>query len=228
MLPKLTRGQKRRIRLAVVLSCGVLGTVAAIGADIYRFGLTRDSLPADAAIVLGAAAWGEEPSPVFAERIKHAIDLYHAGRVRYLIFTGGVGAQNPLAESVVAGRYAVAHGVDPDDTWCEMTSRITWENLRGAKQIVDQQYLNRVLVVSDPLHMRRAMAMARDLGLAAYSSPTPTTRYIGFKSQAAFLRREIYFYSLYLLQRPFVPLRQAPAMAVQPCPMVQNPSSSNP
>jgi uncharacterized SAM-binding protein YcdF (DUF218 family) len=211
--------QNRRVRFLTIVSCCLIGGVVVLGADIYRFASESDSLPADAAVVLGAAVWGEQPSPVFEERIKHAIDLYHTGKVRYIIFTGGLGTQDQLAESVVASRYAVAHGVGVDDTFCEMTSRITWENLLGAKQIVNDQHLDRVLVVSDPLHMRRSIVMARDLGLAAYPSPTPTTRYTGVVSQTVFLLREIYFYGLYLLQRPFISFAgTAQEMQVQPCP----------
>jgi vancomycin permeability regulator SanA len=44
---------------------------------------------ADAAVILGAAAWGNKPSPVYRERINEAITLYKKGLVRYLIFTGG-------------------------------------------------------------------------------------------------------------------------------------------
>lgn len=216
---------KRPLRLALVIGSCLMGGLAVLALDIYRFGLERDSSPADAAIVLGAAVWGDAPSPVFRERINHAIHLYQTGTVRYLVFTGGVGAQDQLAESVVASRYAIAHGVNPNDTWCETTSRITWGNLQGAKQIADLQGFNRVVIVSDPLHMRRSLMMARDLGLAAYSSPTPTTRYTGFKSQVSFLGRELFFYSLYLLQRPvadFISPRSA--MQVQPCPTLLGPN----
>lgn len=211
-------GWPRRFRLALVVGGCLLGGVAALGLDIYRYGLGRGAAPADAAVVLGAAVWGDAPSPVFQERINHAINLYHAGRVQALIFTGGVGSGDQQAESVVASRYAVAHGVNPEDTWCELTSRITWENLQGAKQIVDDQGFTRVLIVSDPLHMRRSVLMARDLGLVAEASPTPTTRYRSLKSQATFLWRETYFYGLYLLHRPLAKVAnpQSP-MGVQPC-----------
>ena len=37
--------------------------------------------------------------------------------------------------------------------------------------------LKTVIIVSDPYHMARAMAMAEDLGIRAYPSPTPTSRY---------------------------------------------------
>nr|WP_313889979.1 MULTISPECIES: hypothetical protein [Nostoc] len=42
------------------------------------------------AIVLGAAVWGEELSPVFKERINHVINLYKYVDVSPIIFTGKV------------------------------------------------------------------------------------------------------------------------------------------
>ena len=42
----------------------------------------------DVAIVLGAAVFTDKPSPVFAARIDHAVELYNSGRVKGVIFTG--------------------------------------------------------------------------------------------------------------------------------------------
>jgi uncharacterized SAM-binding protein YcdF (DUF218 family) len=61
-----------------------------------------------------------------------------------------------------------------------------------------------VLIVSDPLHMKRAVSMARDVGLKAEPSPTPSTRYRGLRSQAGQLAYETYYYVGYLLSRPFL------------------------
>src|SRR5690554_4496308 len=58
---------------------------------IYAYGFARDSGAADAAIVLGAAEYNNRPSPVFKERIEHAIHLYRQGRIRAIVFTGGSG-----------------------------------------------------------------------------------------------------------------------------------------
>ncbi|MBK9050056.1 MAG: YdcF family protein [Chloroflexi bacterium] len=122
--------------------------------------------------MLGAAVWDDQPSPVFAERINHAINLYKNGQVEFIIFTGGVGDGEQLAESLVAANYAIANGVAVGDTFCETSSKITLENLQGAQEIVQQQGIGRVVIVSDPLHMRRSIMMAQDLGLDAHSSPT--------------------------------------------------------
>jgi len=60
------------------------------------------------------------------------------------------------------------------------------------------------LIVSDPLHMKRGVLMAQDVGLLAEPSPTPSTRYQGLKSQMELLAHETYYYIGYLLKRPFI------------------------
>ncbi len=182
-----------------LLLCGWL----CLSLDIYNYSFVSDPSPADAAIVLGAAAWGDRPSPVFEERIKHAIDLYKQGRVKAIIFTGGLGQGESLAESIIARSYALEQEVAAKDIFVETTSRMTVENLCEAKKIIRRERFGRVLIVSDPLHMRRAMTLALDLGLDAHSSPTPTSRYISLQSQLVFLADETRVYAGYVLRKPF-------------------------
>lgn len=176
--------------------------------------------PADAAVVLGAAVWGDTPSPVFEARIEHAVDLYRTGRVPLLVFTGGQSPEDSLSEAVAAAWWAQARGVPAGAMACETTSRITEQNLSGTAQLARTRGLGRVLVVSDPLHLPRAVRMARDLGLDAAPSPTPTTRYRGVRSRAVFLAREVYFTAGYLARRPFARSDGA-AMEVGPCPALR-------
>jgi uncharacterized SAM-binding protein YcdF (DUF218 family) len=61
-----------------------------------------------------------------------------------------------------------------------------------------QNGLTSAIIVSDPLHMKRAMLMADDLAIAAASSPTPTSRYRSLKSKLGFLLRELYFIHHYV------------------------------
>jgi uncharacterized SAM-binding protein YcdF (DUF218 family) len=163
----------------------------------------EDGVPA-VAIVLGAEVWDEHPSPVFEERIKHGVRLYEAGQVSAIIFTGGVGEGDQSAESEVAKGYAIQLGVPAEDIYCETRSKITYENLEEAKKILDRQNLETALIVSDPLHMKRAVTIARDLDIDAYPSPTPTSRYETWRSKWEFLLRETYFYAAYLLRRLFL------------------------
>jgi uncharacterized SAM-binding protein YcdF (DUF218 family) len=214
--------QGNRLKWVMLLLILLVGAVAAwlgyLAVDIYRYSSIEDAGSGDAAIVLGAAAWGNRPSPVFEQRIAHAVSLYKSGRVRNLILTGGSSAPGQRAESLVAADYAIRQGVPAKDAACEVSSHTTLENLAGARELIRSKKLGRVLIVSDPLHMRRAVAMARDLGIDAYPSPTPTTRYVSAGKKQEFLLRELYYYASYLLARPFIPLLASRVdMNVQTC-----------
>jgi uncharacterized SAM-binding protein YcdF (DUF218 family) len=194
------RIKKQRLVLIVLgLVSALLLAIASTASSIYVYGRSSATLRADAAIVLGAAVWGKQPSPVFRERINHAINLYQNGYVRTLIFTGGVGARDELAEAIVGKRYAMAKGVKDSDILTETQSRTTQQNLKNALKVASAYPLTKFLIVSDPLHMKRSVLMAQDLGIDAYPSPTPTTRYQSLNSQIPFLMRETYFYCVYLV-----------------------------
>lgn len=199
------RSRFKKIAKAVLLILGVLVlAVGLIASRIYSFRNVRSDAPADAAVVLGAAVWRSDVSPVFRERINHGIDLYRKGKVRKLIFTGGQGNPGEPTESSAAKKYALKNGVSAHDILIEEKSHNTFENIVYAKQLADSHGIKRVLIVSDPLHMRRAMTMTSDVGLVADPSPTPTTLYQGLGSQLSLLAYETYYYIGHLLRRPFL------------------------
>ena len=99
--------KKRVVITAEVLIATLVVVVGAIAVRIYTYGNNVVDVKGDAAIVLGAAVWGNEVSPVFRERINHAIDLYRAGKVRKIIFTGGQGNRDELTEAAEARQYAI-------------------------------------------------------------------------------------------------------------------------
>jgi uncharacterized SAM-binding protein YcdF (DUF218 family) len=196
------RGRARRWWRVGLLAMGAGGfAFVALAMTIAVYARESEDGPADAAVVLGAAVEDGRATPVFEERLRHAVDLYRRGRVRRLILTGGVGAGDVLAESEVARAYGLAHGVADGDMLLERESHSTRENFARARELMAAAGIGRVLVVSDPLHMRRAITLARDTGLDAHPSPTPTTRYVGLGARARFLLRETYFYARYLALR---------------------------
>ncbi len=178
--------------MAAVLALLVLvaiGTMVEIALYARRF----SDGPADAAIVLGAAVYTDRPSPVFEERIRHGVDLLRAGRVSRLVMTGGLGPGDRLTEAAAARDWSVAQGVPPEAIMLEEASRTTQENLAFAKPLLERHGIKRVLIVSDPLHMRRAMAIAQRLGIEAQPSPTPSSRYVGWRAWGGFLVAEVYY-----------------------------------
>ncbi|MCR6625841.1 YdcF family protein [Pseudoxanthomonas japonensis] len=169
--------------------------LAGVAAYIIWVGQRDDATPADAIIVLGAAAYDAKPSPVFEERIRHGIDLYKRGLAPTLIFTGGYGGTGArFSESQVARRYALRQGVPDKAILIESLSRNTHDNLRQARVLMQQHKLHSVIIVSDPLHMARALRISRDLGIRSVGSPTPTSRFRSFATRWRFLLQEVYFF----------------------------------
>jgi len=191
------------IRALLTLMGIVLIYTLYVGCSIWNYAQRTVNLPSDAAIVLGAAVWDERPSPVFQGRIDHAIWLYEQQLVNKLIFTGGRGSSAEAAESEVARQYAIAHGVPENDILIETKSTITEQNLYYAKEIGEKAGLSSYLIISDPLHMKRAMMMAEDMKLHANPSPATESAYRTLTSKIPFLFREVFYYMGYQLVSPF-------------------------
>ena len=171
--------------------------------DICAFSTVDQKCRADAAIILGAAAYGGKPSPVYKERINHGITLYREGYVDRIIVTGGSPEGSEVSEASAAKNYLLEQGIPGEAVLTEETSRITQENLENAKEIMDENGWETAIIVSDPLHMKRAMLLAKDAGIRAYSSPTPTTRYVSLRTKIPFLARETFYYIGYQWYRLF-------------------------
>lgn len=177
------------------LSLLVLIWLTGVAASIVAVGARDEAAQADVIIVLGAAAYDIKPSPVFLERIRHGIALYHRGLAPILIFTGGYGGRGArFSESQVARRYAQRQGVPEQAILIETVSHNTRENLSEAAVLMRARALHRAVVVSDPLHMARALRICREIGIECLSSPTPTSRYRSFATRWRFLASEVYFF----------------------------------
>lgn len=182
-------------RLLLIVALWLVG----VGVHIVVVGERDEAAPSDAIVVLGAAAYDAKPSPVFEARLRHGVELFDAGIGRNLIITGGFGTGARFAESQVGERYARRHGVPADAILIETASRTTYENLVQARILMQAHGLKRIVVVSDPLHMARALRLCRELRIDALGSPTPSTRFRGWETRWNFLMREVYFFHRDLL-----------------------------
>lgn len=148
--------------------------------QVYDYAQHKRPLPrhADAVVVLGAAAWGNNPSPVFRERINHGVSLYRKNQVRKIIFTGGTPKFGYPTEAEVAKRYAQSKFLVPaNDIILDTESHNTYDNVYNTRALMSQHELNSIIIVSDPDHLARALAIATHLGLNASVSATPSSRY---------------------------------------------------
>lgn len=160
----------------IVICCLAVAVVA--GYATYRVwvqGQRDERHQADAIVVMGAAQYDGRPSPLFAARLDHAIELYRAGLAPRLIVTGGMALGDRTTEAASARSYAVAHGVPGGAILDEDQSRTTLQSIHGVGELLRTRGLHDAVFVSDRPHMLRVLRMAADDGIAAWGSPTQTS-----------------------------------------------------
>lgn len=188
--------KKKRKIIYIMLFLFVLYLLTDI-ISICRYSKKDETCRADVAIVLGAATHDGEVSLVYRERLNHAILLYRQEYTDKIIVTGGKAAGSEISDASAARQYVISQGIPEEDIFAEEFSTITQENLENSKEIMDAYGMDTALIVSDPLHMKRAMLLAKDIGIKAYTSPTGTSRYKSLKTKIPFLLREMFFYEAY-------------------------------
>ena len=162
-----------KLALATILGGALL--IAWTGFRIWEVGQRDDQQPADAIVVLGAAQYNGRLSAILKSRLDHAIDLYDAGVAPYLVVSGGKAAGDATTEAASARAYALQQGVPATAILAEDQGRTTLESLRGVAGVLRDHDLTSAVFVSDRSHMLRVLRIARDEGITAYGSPTPTS-----------------------------------------------------
>lgn len=162
-------------RLIVIVAVVALVLAGYAAYRIWDQGNRDEQREADAIVVMGAAQYDGRPSPLFAARLDHAIDLFHAGVAPHLIVTGGKQEGDRTTEAASARSYAILHEVPDDAILSEDHSRTTLQSIRGVALLMHDRGLRSAVFVSDPSHMLRVLRMASDEGIVAYGSPTRTS-----------------------------------------------------
>ncbi len=155
-----------------------LALAMAAGYTTYRVwaqGQRDEQRPADAIVVMGAAQYDGHPSPIFASRLDHGVELYLAGRAPRLVVTGGKASGDRTTEAAVGRAFAIEHGVPPEAIVVEDQSRTTLESIRAVAGLLKADGAGTAIFVSDRPHMLRVLRMAADAGITAWGSPTRTS-----------------------------------------------------
>ena len=168
----------RRHPIATVLVAAALFLVAVVGiagAAVWR-AAHRDGAAelerADVILVLGAAQYDGDPSPVFAGRLEHAELLYEEDRADTIVVLGA-GAPGDHTTEAEAGRgWLVEHGVPDSAVVASPVGATTLESLQAAADWMRDRDLHTAFLVSDPWHNLRVEKMASDLGIDGYASAT--------------------------------------------------------
>jgi uncharacterized SAM-binding protein YcdF (DUF218 family) len=133
----------------------------------------------DAAIVLGGI--GEVDLRLqklkfgwSSDRLFQTLALYHQGRIKKIIYTGGSGSIEfpEKREAIYVKKYLLSIHIPDSAIVIESKSRNTFENAINTKKILDSLHINgSFLLVTSAYHMPRSMAVFKKAGypyLTAY------------------------------------------------------------
>ncbi len=170
-------GAFRRTAIRIALMILITGLLL-IGYFVFTYvqvlGAVGDdqAQDADIAIVLGAAQYNGAPSYVLQERLDHAYNLYDAGKVERIFVTGAVAEGDVKSEGLVGLEHLLARGVPEEDITLIPEGTNSWQQLSASAAQIETLRMDSVLLVSDGYHNYRLLAIADELGIEAYVSPS--------------------------------------------------------
>jgi len=175
IVPLPPRWPRRVRRTLVVLLLASAGYFAATLYQVHATGRRDEARVVEAIVVMGAAQYDGRPSPQLKARLDHVLDLWAYGVAKWVVVTGGKQPGDRFTEAEASSAYLREHGVPPSAILAESTSHNTYDSLVGVQALMASRGLREVLIVSDPFHLLRCRLIAEEVGLVAYTSPTPYT-----------------------------------------------------
>lgn len=186
--------------LLAIVALGALTGLCVLTAVCVSAGMTWTSEKSDCIIVLGAHVWMDgRMSNVLTYRCQAALDAWREGVAPVIIVCGGQGGNEPGPEALYMRDWMIARGVPEDRVIAEPDSENTLQNLQNARAIMAQNGFSTCAVCTTNYHLRRALWVARDLGLSATGISAPST-----KNPVSFVRgrlRETCSWILYFLRK---------------------------
>ncbi|MFT5202830.1 MAG: uncharacterized SAM-binding protein YcdF (DUF218 family) [Candidatus Aldehydirespiratoraceae bacterium] len=163
---------RRARRLVIVVGVLAVGYVSLTFAQVLEASGEDDRASADAIVVLGAAQYNGEPSPVLAARLDHAYALWEAGVAPIVVTTGSNRPGDQFTEGYAGFEYLRFAGIPEDDILVITDGDSSWEQLAATARVLRGEDLDSVVLVSDPYHALRLRQISDQVGLDASVSST--------------------------------------------------------
>jgi uncharacterized SAM-binding protein YcdF (DUF218 family) len=159
-----------RACVGAVLMAALL--VGGTGFRVWQVARTDDRSTADIVVVLGAAQYDGRPSSILSARLDHAGRLYKEKVAPVIVTVGGGRAGDITTEAQAGKNYLVEAGLQNSAVVAVNAGSDTLTSLQAVAEVARERGWQSAVIVSDPWHSQRARTMARDVGLAAWTSPT--------------------------------------------------------
>ncbi|MEN6324917.1 MAG: ElyC/SanA/YdcF family protein [Syntrophomonas sp.] len=158
---------KRGLFLLLIL-CGItfITINAYVALSVKQFIGNASNIPeADAILVLGAYVFPDGTlSNMLNDRLTTGCELYKSGKAPKILVSGDHGRRN-YDEVNAMKSYLVGCGVPGQNVFMDHAGFSTYESIYRARDIFQ---VKKLIIVTQDYHLRRAVFIARELGLEAY------------------------------------------------------------
>ncbi len=146
-----------------------------------RYPPLTSQIEADVIVVLGGATRPQSyPRPIHemneaGDRLLYALHLYQQGVAPKLLLSGGgaaYGEWDRPAEAETMAAILMTMGMPSEDLWLETASRNTHENAVESLNFLNEQEVERIVLVTSASHMRRSVAVFERQGAIVIPAPT--------------------------------------------------------
>ena len=175
------------VKILVLLVAAAAVYYAVTLVQVWLTSRRYDPVSAQAIVVMGSAQYNGIPSPDLRARLDEALLLFQRGYAHLIVCTGSKEPGDAYTEAETGRAYLVGKGVPAADI-LEAGGRDTWTNLALAADLLRPRGDTDVLIVTDPFHEYRSMAVATDVGLTPHPTPTQTSPIKGTAVIPYFLR----------------------------------------
>jgi len=168
------RARRRLVATVVLIAVGYLLAFETNVPWVLAEPLRVSVAPRQAdSIVVFAGGVGEsgQAGGGYQERVRHAVELYRAGYAQRMIFSSGY--EFAFREAEVMRALAVSQGVPENAILLETMAANTYQNVTFVHSLLERAGWNRILLVSSPYHMRRALLTWASQAPEVEVVPTP-------------------------------------------------------
>ena len=166
--------------------------------EVWRAAKNPVVRQADVIVVMGTAQLNGRPGEALEARLIEAKRIYDLGYASTII-TVGAGAPGDRTTEAASGKYWLrTHGIPAKKITAIEEGRDTLVSTKAYAAVMKKRYVSDVIIVTDPYHCKRAMAMANDQGVVSTCSPVQTGPNTIANSSYRYLIREAGAYLVYI------------------------------
>lgn len=198
---------KKIIAIFIILGIIALPSILAIDRYVQNIGSKYIEDPiiipeADAILVLGAYVFPDGTvSHMLNDRLTIGYELYSQGKAPKIIVSGDHG-QKDYDEVNAMKDFLKDKGVPEQDIFMDHAGFSTYESIYRARDIFK---VDKLIIITQEYHLKRAVFIARELGLKAYGVPSDIRYYLvmeQYKLREIAARNKDFFLAKFIKPKP--------------------------